>query len=175
VVNESAYSDLISNPTQGEISAMDTAFANTEANNMQEQGFAVENNGGSQSIETVSNNNAGTVNVGPAERALVKNGFTVAYNGHSHGAVIKQESNGTIKIGGNGSSTTDRNEISTIPDVVLGYNVAGNTGSITTADYSSTSNNVGKWMPLSNPGSYPKTITHYNQNGNMDMQIDTIP
>lgn len=168
VVNESAYSDLISNPTQGEISAMDTAFANTEANNMQEQGFAVGNNGGSQSIETVSNNNAGTVDVGPAEQALTNNGFTVAYNAHSHGAVIKQESNGAIKIGGNGSSATDRNEISTIPDVVLGYNVAGNTGSITTADYSNASNNIGKWMPLSNSSSYPKTITHYNQNGNVN-------
>ncbi|WP_367868223.1 hypothetical protein [Pedobacter sp. WC2423] len=167
-INESNYKDLINNPTSNEISTMDNAFATMESNGMNEQGFGVGNNRGQQNMQTVSSTGNTSVQTGRAIAALASSGNTISYDGHTHGAVIKSDpATGNISVGGSGSSAGDRaGSVYGQPNVVLGYDVQNNTGNITTADVTNAVSNSGKYMPL-NPANFNKTITFYNQVGDI--------
>jgi RHS repeat-associated protein len=169
-VSESMAKDIIDVPTNGEITAMDNAFARTEAKGMREQGFVVANDKNGNQV--ISDNADGTMSSSPSGAnysGLRAKGITdFSYDAHTHGAVIKEDASGNIIVGGTGSSPGDRSGgDSRQPRVVLGYDVQNNTSKILPGDVSNAQSNTGTYVPLSNPGSFNKKITFYHSSGNL--------
>lgn len=171
-IDSNSYSDgLINLPSTNEISAMDNSYSSMEANGMNEQGFAVGYKNGLQKISTVSSTGNSSVKIGLAENEVTEAGYSLSYNAHTHGAVLKFDSSGNAIVGGYNPSPGDKSGgVFGQPNVVLGYNVQDNVGKITPAEVTSAQGNIGKFTPL-NPSNYNKTINFYNGSGSI-MKMD---
>jgi RHS repeat-associated protein len=170
VLSAADKKDVIENPTNGEIQAMDGAYSRTEANNMSEEGFVVgKDKSGNQMIV---NDPSGTQkdaanNVAGWNKLKAEGAVTTEYDAHTHGAVVKVENNGDVIVGSPRSSAPDRqNPDRQQANVVLGYQVSG-MSDVPKGDLQNAMNSRGTYVPLSNASSLPKVITFYNSGGNI--------
>jgi hypothetical protein len=142
-----------------------------ESNDMHEQGFATgTNQGGQEGIRSVSNNDNTEVDAGLAAKDLARDGFTNNMTlGHTHGAVITyDDQQNATSVGSMAASTQPGGDVSKAApgvSIVLGYDVQKQPGKILQSDIDKATNNPNQQIPLSNPGSFNKTISFYNSNG----------
>ena len=167
-VSSSMATGIIDVPTSSEIKAMDDSYQRTEANGMVENGFVAANDASGNQV--ISNNGTGTMTSSPSGAnysTLRGQGITdFKYDAHTHGAVVKENPNGTLSVGGTGPSAGDmQGGNASQPHIVLGYDVQNNVNKILPGDISNAQSKPGTFVPLSNPGAFNKTITFYNSSG----------